>query len=443
MNSTGQTVELDSRKGSSLLWPTRILGPPPGIAAVNVLCWGLFVIMLLIPISAYIWIQAKHGAMSITQLHSDFVYFYGDGKIAREYPSARIYDYNLQLKVFTAIYPAQGGSYGPSPYPPWVPLFFEPFARLSFEHAFVLWLGISLAFYIAGIAATCMAVFPGERSKISLILCFALAFLPFLFGNLLNGHLASIAILAVGLAIYQDRKENSFLSGLALALLSYKPTLLLLVLPMLLLTRRFRVLCGFITGLLVLILASTMFLGFQVWPAYVNMMRYFGRVTGVGGTASHLVLWKYLDLNSFLRSIHSGIFAIDLAILASIISAVALVALWWKSARCGRSAHWLAWAAALTWTLLLNIYVPIYDSLLVVIALILTLGVLRDLRRRVATEWTTLLAVLIFFVSWATEPFAKAHGIQLLTIGLLVLGTAQLVFLYWAIRQSSLAAVSS
>ncbi|MFL6427709.1 MAG: hypothetical protein ACJ71S_05655 [Acidobacteriaceae bacterium] len=109
----------------------------------------------------------------------------------------------------------------------------------------------------------------------------------------------------------------------------------------------------------------------------------------------------------------------------------------WKSAHSGRAAQWLAWAATLTWTLLLNVYVPIYDSVLVVTAIVLTLGALRDLAQSIAAEWTTLLAVMLLAVSWKTESFARFHGVQPLTLILAALGSLQLLFLYWAIRRTT------
>ncbi|HZD78029.1 MAG TPA: hypothetical protein VE218_13560, partial [Acidobacteriaceae bacterium] len=82
-------------------------------------------------------------------------------------------------------------------------------------------------------------------------------------------------------------------------------------------------------------------------------------------------------------------------------------------------------------------YVPIYDSLLVVIAIVLTLGALRDLGSKIVTEWTVFLAIVTFAVSWRTAPFAMLHGVQLLTVMLAVLGSVQLLFLYWAIRHKT------
>ncbi len=399
-------------------------------------CWAMFVGFLLVPLGVVHWVQASRGTGSIRQLNSDFVYVYGVGQIARHYSFTRIYDVSLQQQVFLSIQPPRDGTiYGPSPYPPFVAMFFAPFTYLSFEAAYLLWLGISLILYLVGVGAASMAIFPGEPLKASLILCFALAFYPFIFGTLLNGQLSTIAICAVGLAIYQERLGNLFRSGLALALLCYKPTLLLLLIPMLLLTRRFKALLGFATGSAALILTATAFAGAQIWPAYVHMLRRFGHLTGLGG-ASRLQLWKYLDLSSFFSALSGGRSGVGTALLICVsVSASVLATLLWKSASGGRAAQWLAWAATLTWTLLLNVYVPIYDSVLVVIAIALTLGALRDLGQSIAAEWTTFLAVILFAVSWKTESFAKLHGVQPLTLILATLGSLQLLFLYWALRR--------
>jgi hypothetical protein len=205
---------------------------------------------------------------------------------------------------------------------------------------------------------------------------------------------------------------------------------------MLLLTRRFRTLLGFTTGAGTLILAGTAFAGIKIWPVYVHMLRYFGHVAGVGG-ASHLQLWKYLDLSSSFSAIPVGRSAVGTALLISVIgaSAATLAVLLWKSPSRDRPTQWLAWAATLTWTLLLNVYVPIYDSVLVILAVVLTLGALRDFQWSIAAEWTTFLAIVLFALSWETESFAKLHGIQLLTVMLAVLGSMQLLLLRAAIRQ--------
>jgi hypothetical protein len=72
---------------------------------------------------------------------------------------------------------------------------------------------------------------------------------------------------------------------------------------------------------------------------------------------------------------------------------------------------------------------------LVILAVVLTLGALRDLGWSIAAEWIAFLAIVGFALSWETESFASAHGIQLLTVMLAVLGSGQLLLLQRAIRQ--------
>ena len=411
--------------------PARILGPLLDLKGMNVVCWTMFVTFLVVPLFVSLRVQFKTGSGSIRKFDSDFVYFYGIGHLLNEYPAVKLYDYNLQQKIFNQIYPAHEAFYGPSPYPPYVALFFRPFARISFESAYLLWMGISLALYVAGIAATVKAVFPRERLKISLIFCFALAFYPFVFGTLLNGQLASVAVFSIGLAIFQESHLNPFWSGLALSLLAYKPTLLFLLLPMLFLTRRFKTLFGFTFGTVILIVVATAFTGIEIWPAYAHMLAQFGHSAGLRDQSA-LQLWKYIDFVSSSYAIPGGRSRAGLAILICLTSTIAagLAVLLWKSVAGGRPARYLAWAATLTWTLIVNVYVPIYDSVLVTIAVVLTLGALKDLEWSVATRWITLVSLLIFAVSWKTEVLAKSHGIQLISIFLAALGLGQLFILY-------------
>ena len=113
--------------------------------------------------------------------------------------------------------------------------------------------------------------------KASLVFCFALAFYPFAIGTLANGQLAAVAVFSVGMAIAQETNSRPFSSGLALSILTYKPTLLVLLIPMLLLTRRFRALGGFVTGAAMLALAATAVGGVEVWTAYARFLNLIGR----------------------------------------------------------------------------------------------------------------------------------------------------------------------
>jgi hypothetical protein len=420
-----------SRDGKRLLrWPAAILGPRPGLKEIHLACWALVVAIFVTRFCIPVWIQFKTGRGSIPLFPNDFVYFYGIGHIAKDYPAARLYDYNLQLEVFNQIYALPTRAYGPSPYPPFVAPFFSLFARVSFRLAFFLWMICSLLLYIVGITAAARDLFPGDRIKTSLILCFAMAFYPFFWGILVNGQLTAVAVCAFGLAIYLEKHSSLFLSGLALSILAYKPTLLLLVVPMLFLTRRFRTLAGFATGTGALILAGTWFGGIEIWPVYAQFLRLFSHLTGMDAQSA-LLLYKFVDLSSFLQAIADGRSKPEMTILMLLTTVIGLglAVLLWKSAKGGKPAQSLAWAATITWTLLLNVYVPMYDSVLIVIAVVLSLEAAKELDSGAALDWIGSLSLMIFAVSWVTYDIARNYRIQLISVAIAILGLAQLYVL--------------
>ncbi|MGA9586419.1 MAG: glycosyltransferase family 87 protein, partial [Terracidiphilus sp.] len=224
-------------KQALLRWPESILGPRPGLKELNVFCWGLFVLGLIFPLCFVLFIRWRLGVRFSSLLPIDFIYFYGIGHILNQHPAVQLYDYGLQAKTFDEIYhlTANNQIWGRSPYPPFVAKFFSIYARFSFEQAYFLWMGTSFVLYIAGIAAAVKAALPRDPLKGSLIFCFALASPLFLYFNLTVGQLATVAVFSVGFAVYLEKRSMLFFSGMALSILTYKPTLLLLIVPMLLL----------------------------------------------------------------------------------------------------------------------------------------------------------------------------------------------------------------
>ena len=419
----------EAKVGQSTLirWPEQLLGPQPGLKQLNVLCWTAFISFVVVPVSVILWNHLRAGD------GFDFVYFYGLGRLATERPIVNLYNVASQLKLFNEICPLRHGYYSPSPYPPFVPLFFAPFSWLSFRAAYVVWMAVSLLLYSVGILATIKRAFPRVGLQGSLLLCFSLAYPPFLLFTLVNGQLASIAVCAIGLATYEESRGKTFWSGVLLSALAYKPTLLLALVPMLILTRRFRALCGLMAGTITLLAASTVLLGARIWPAYVRLVRVFRQLTaGHSSTLpGHFKLWQFVDLNTLSYAIPGGRSRIGLVVLIGLTTAACtwLAMLLWRSAEGDRAVQSLAWASTLSCTLLFNVYAPIYDSSVAAIAIILTLGALKDLRWKKAVRWYIFLAFLTFAVAWKTEAIAEIHGVQLLTILLFILGASQLYFL--------------
>jgi hypothetical protein len=109
------------------------------------------------------------------------------------------------------------------------------------------------------------------------------------------------------------------------------------------------------------------------------------------------------------------------------ILAIVVWASWvlWKSAGASEPQQSLTWAVAITWTMLVNVYYPIYDSIPIVLAVVLTISALRELAWGRALRLVILLAILVFAVSWITEGVAQRFGVQLLTLALMALAIVQ------------------
>jgi hypothetical protein len=109
---------------------------------------------------------------------------------------------------------------------------------------------------------------------------------------------------------------------------------------------------------------------------------------------------KYVDLNSFF----TGLFGPN--IFCYIIVAAALMLLAWAWFRSGPSD--VLWAATIASTLILNVYVPVYDTIILIPALFVVLGPLK----KELPVW-----ILMFcLVPWLTQSAADFLRLQLLTI---------------------------
>jgi hypothetical protein len=322
-------------------------------------------------------------------------------------------------------------------YAPFLGVFLRPLARMPYFSAYLLWVAISFSLYIAGVAILATRFLPPDPLRRSLVFCFALCFYPFIGWTMLSGQLSTIAFFFIAWAFREEDLDHSFRSGAVLSICLYKPTLLVLLLPMLIVTRRFRTLFGFAAGGGFLALLATVVEGVSVWPGYLKALLTFGQ--GAGGPDSHPFkeTWKFVDFDS-LASLFTGarIGLGRMVLLGCTLWAIySLIRVWWDSTGIRKPASTLVWAATITWTLLLNVYVPIYDSILVVISAIATAGVLKAVSQRYYT-WFTVLWVLTLASSWITIAVAAATGVQITTLMFTALGALQLAAVRRALRAS-------
>ena len=356
----------------------------------------------------------------------DFAGFYTAGRILNEYPPQRLYDLELQDRVFHEVLPGLPPAEKlPYVYPPFFSLPIRPLALLPFTWACLIWMLLSVGLFLGGLALLWRgreAIPAGERSTTLLL---ALSFGPFM-ECWLSGQASAFGFAAMALALRCEAVRRPFLLGLCLALCLYKPPLLLLVLPMLVVARRWRALGGFAVGGLLLAALSLLAVGWRGCLAYAGHLTTFARIMKAPTTA--FPSWKFVDLDHFLGLL----FGVNTSIQPIVWSAVALAVLpflarlWWAFDRSGPDRRLLTWSATLTWTLVLNGYIGLYDVILAVPGLLITADVLYR-RAGGLTLGFKLLLALLYVVSWVSQHLARSTGFQPLTLLLMALGVYQLV----------------
>jgi alpha-1,2-mannosyltransferase len=146
-------------------------------------------------------------------------------------------------------------------YPPHLLLMTWPLAFLPYLPAYLVWCAVGMALYV-------LAASEGGRRRERL---FMLAVAPAAWMNIFtgqNGFLTS-ALLIGGLA---QLGRRPILSGICFGLLSIKPQLGLLLPVMLVLTGQWRAILAAIATTVILVVATGLMFGFEIWPEYFRLV---------------------------------------------------------------------------------------------------------------------------------------------------------------------------
>lgn len=399
----------------------------PYIQFISLLVLAVYLIVLVVSFATSVRGRTIFGPY----LGADFGAFYVAGKIFNSRSPDQIYDASLHHQLYQEQF-RDVPSESQLPYVN-APFFILPFtilARLPYSWAYFLWIILSLSLYVAGFAVLWRTLHAIPRDAWFISLLLALSFMPFLVECVAGGQTSAVGFFCLALAISSERRGYHILSGLAISLCAYKPTLILLVVPMLVITRRYKTLLGFFAGCGFLALISLVIVGRQGCLGYINTLLYF--TSASTSAASGLRSWKYVDVNSFFRLLMGHHTFLRWTMTAAVFLLVLpfLFRLWWQSYLARRDEQSFVWALALSWTLVLNLYVGIYDSTLVVLSVLLTTDVMY---RRVDNDQlrlpTTFKAILllVYVVPWITQPIARLTGLQIFTLALAILGGYQIV----------------
>jgi alpha-1,2-mannosyltransferase len=165
--------------------------------------------------------------------------------------------YNAALAArFNPAFPHHSWSY-----PPHLLLLIWPLAFLPYLPAYLVWCALGMALYV-------LAASEGGRRRERL---FMLAVAPAAWLNIFtgqNGFLTS-ALMIGGLA---QLGRRPILSGICFGLLTIKPQLGLLLPVMLVLTGQWRAILAAIATVVVLVVATGLMFGFEIWPEYFRLV---------------------------------------------------------------------------------------------------------------------------------------------------------------------------
>jgi len=388
------------------LW--LLIGGAPTTREARFFSAAALIISMLLTVTAIV-ADSRGIHFGSFRLGGDFAQFYAVGLTMKNFPHEQIYNPAFQNELIRGFRPDTEGVliFANAPF---LALAFRLLANLPYAWAYVAWAAVSITLYLAGL----IIIWPSDPafarfSKTAFLL--AISFPAFLWECVVNGQLSCIGFFAFSACIGLDRRRRDFAAGVALALCAYKPTFLLLSLPMALVSRRRRLLAGFAAGICGLGLLSLCAVGLSGCLAWLDILRTYARMTA--GHGPLLRSFKYVDAGAFLRLLVGGHTAFRFTLQGAICAAgvVWLGRAWWRWREHGGPTD-LLWAATLAWTLVLGPYVPIYDVTLIVLSAILVGGALRQEQH---LERFGVQMALVYLGGWFTQPIAQAAHLQILT----------------------------
>jgi hypothetical protein len=401
----------------------RLIGPLPGQSEAR--AFSLMAVAAGVVLGALSLYYGFRGETLLGRpMGNDFVQFYAAGQAAGQHQPTLIYDTPYLVRLEHEAQPGMAPSQMlPFAYPPVVAQFFRPLVLMPYKSAYCAWLAFSIALYAFGLWLLFRDRLCASYRSTAVLL--SLSTPIYMLETLIGGQLSVITFFAVALfvSLFEDRRL--VLAGLALGLASYKPSLIAVPAAMMILGGSWRMLAGLGTSTVLMALASIATAGVDGFWLWIVRLRDFSSLAT--SSASSLRRIKYIDLNSFFAILLGANSAARVAAAAAISAAFAVLAwAWWRS-RHERSheVQRYLWAATLTWTLIINIYVAIYDAILLVPAAAL---VAHSLAGRSKQEQVVLQAWLmpLWLVPWLTQASAGYLRLQILTVVLAGFG-------YWAL----------
>ncbi len=293
----------------------------------------------------------------------DFLPIYISAQQIAQGRAAELYDQRVTANVMQAVVGRPIDVRLPYLYGPQVGLFFAPLAALSFSVAARFWAASSLIIFFGCVYLvwnSCLNL----RSHFAVVAICAVAFPP-LFHLFVRAQTSALVLACFTTAFLAFRTNHSWLAGIALGFLVFKPQFLVAIPLVLLFARAWKPLTGLLACAAVQLAFTRIYFGPTVMRSYFDTLWHMSRV--IGGLELSLAPIQMHSLRSFWTLLVPWPnAAIALYILTSV-AVIVLAATVWKS-----SAPLAIRFSALTLTgVLVNPHLFVYDLLVLAPVLLL------------------------------------------------------------------------
>ena len=366
---------------------------------------------------------------------ADFAEFYIAGKILNQHGADALYDLDLQTRLFHQLDAGNHDAVLWYVCAPYLAQVFRPFALLSFRTAYIAWMIVAILTYGIGVGALrpYLAGLPKPYRRAALLL--GLTFVPVALWSLVGGQIGVVAFAIIAWCVRFDLSGKQLAAGATLALCCYKPTLLLLFGPFLLLRMNLRFLLGFAAGLGGL-LAVSLLTSIKAVFDWLGLISTYGQFASQGNTPWPDAWPLLVDLNHFVRRMNASNARLSVFIAAAaFIGVVALLARYWRQFDAATvEERQVTWAVTITSSLLANLYVTAYDSASMVAGALLTASVMW--RHRTELRWTRrfyAIVAIVYLTALVPAPVIAYLRVHVYTLAIAALA----VFQYRLLRHLS------
>ena len=207
---------------------------------------------------------------------TDFLHFYTLGRLALQDRGDLLYNMRAQADLAREFVTNAPDSLYVPLYGPQVSLFFAPFAELPYGYALTAWLALNVLIY----AFCCFAVWktcPGLQMYRWTVLILAIGF-PGFFHLLAWGQTSGLALLCFTLAYLALRRHHTWLAGLAIGSLIFKPQLGLAAAAVFLCAREWKVVAGNVMAATIQLAAAWLHYGTVVMRTYLHALAHIREI---------------------------------------------------------------------------------------------------------------------------------------------------------------------